>query len=59
MKIEIYDIIGQKVATLINEFLPMGYHKADFNGLNYASGVYFFRFETDDFNEVKKMILIR
>jgi hypothetical protein len=59
VKIEIYNIIGQKVAKLLNEFKPAGYHEISFDGSNLPSGVYFYRIQTKGFNSVKKMILIK
>jgi hypothetical protein len=59
VKIEVYNIIGQKVANLLNEFKSAGYHEISFDGSNLPSGVYFYRIQTKGFNNVKKMILIK
>ena len=59
VKIEVYNIIGQKVETLLNKPLPAGYHEVEFNGHNLSSGVYLYRIEAGEFQDVKKMILIK
>lgn len=57
VKLALYDIAGKEVAVLINEDMNAGTYKYDFDGTNLASGVYFYRLETEKFTEVKKMIL--
>ncbi len=64
--LNIYNIKGQKVRTLINEQQEAGYHKVHWNGLDEAekqatSGVYFYEFyaEDTDYTSVKKMILLK
>lgn len=55
--IDVYNIIGQKVATLINDALEAGTHNVRFNAVNLPSGIYFYRMQAGSFNDVKKMIL--
>ena len=55
----IYDILGNKITTLINQNLSAGVYKVDWNGSNLASGIYFFRIETKDFTDAKRMLLIK
>jgi hypothetical protein len=59
----IYDILGQRVATLINEEQVEGYYKVvlDVGKLNYglASGVYIYRLEAGNFVSAKKMLLLK
>lgn len=62
--LEIYNILGQKVITLIDEHLPAGIHSVRWNGLDLngnpvSSGVYFYRFESGEFNGSRKMILLK
>ena len=60
VKLNVYNILGEKVAQLINTELTAGIHEVVFNGSNLASGVYFYSLEVQDkFFEVKKMILIK
>ena len=62
--IEIYNIKGQKVKTLINGFREAGYHSIiwngkDSNGKPVASGLYFYRMRTDNYQKIRKMILLK
>jgi len=56
----IYNILGQKVQTLINgEHLPAGYHTRIFEGRSLASGLYIYRLRAGGFQATKKMLLLR
>lgn len=55
----VYDITGRQLEVLVKEYLDAGNYTATFNGANYASGVYFYRLETNGFVQVKKMILMK
>jgi hypothetical protein len=55
----VYNILGQKVAQLINDKLPAGAHTAVFNAANMATGVYFYRLEAGSYVDVKKMLLLK
>jgi len=57
VKLTVYDILGKEVATLVNENLSPGSYESDFNGSNLTSGVYFYRLETKEFTQVRKMII--
>jgi len=59
VSIKIYNLLGQEVASLVNELKPAGYHTAEFDGSSLASGVYFYRIEAGDYKQVKKMILVK
>lgn len=59
VKLTVFDITGEEVALLVNENLSAGEYKIDFNGTALTSGVYFYRLETVDFTDVKKMILVK
>ena len=59
VKIEVYDIAGQKVRTLLNDNMSLGSHQIEFNAQNLSSGIYFYIIQTGDFQDVKKMILIK
>ena len=59
VKIEVYNIIGQKIETLLNKHMPSGYHEVEFNVQNLSSGIYFYRIEAGEFQDVKKMVLLR
>jgi hypothetical protein len=59
VKLSIYDIQGRIVKVLVNEIKETGTYEADFNGINYASGIYLYRLEAGNFVESKKMVLIK
>ena len=58
VKIEVYNIIGQKIETLLNKPMPAGYHEVEFNGQNLSSGIYLYKIEAGAWQDVKKMILL-
>jgi photosystem II stability/assembly factor-like uncharacterized protein len=57
--IEVYNIAGQKVQTLLNENIAVGNHQVEFNAEYLSSGVYFYKIAAGEFQDVKKMILLR
>lgn len=54
--IKIYDILGNEVATLVNEEKQAGVHQVSFNAKNLSSGVYFYRINAGNYSQTKKMI---
>jgi len=60
VKLVIYDILGREIKTLVNnEFKTAGSYVLEFNGSALASGVYFYRIQSNDFVSVKRMVLIK
>jgi Secretion system C-terminal sorting domain len=59
IKINIYDILGRKVKTLLNEQRNAGAYEVNFNAARFSSGVYFYRIEAWGFIQTKKMILLK
>ncbi len=59
VKLTVYNMLGQRVATLFDGFIPAGAHTVQFNARNLASGVYFYGIETDNFTSYKKMLLLK
>ena len=64
VKIDIYDIRGRKVKSLLNQIQEPGFKSIQWNALSdlgerVGSGMYFYRIETSDFNKTKKMILLK
>jgi len=57
--LNVYDILGNEVATLVNEEKAAGRYKLRFDASALASGLYFYRLQSGDFIETKKMVLIR
>ena len=64
VRLEVFNLLGQRVTTLLNQRLEAGNHTAEWNSQNelgqtVASGVYFYRLETPRFTESKKMVLLK
>ncbi len=62
--LEVYNILGQRVRSLVNHKLPAGEHQIEFDGRDenrqsLASGVYFYRISAEDFHQYRKMILLK
>ncbi|MEO8232624.1 MAG: M14 family zinc carboxypeptidase [Ignavibacteriota bacterium] len=62
--LKIYDVLGNEVATLVNEYKPAGNYEVEFNvgrdsRPDIASGVYFYRLQAGSFAQTKKMILLK
>lgn len=55
----IYNMLGQKVNTLINEKMTSGFHVVPFDASNLSSGMYIYRIQAGSFTSTKKMILIK
>ncbi len=55
----VYDVLGRKVSTLINQYQTAGTHSINFDASRLASGVYFYRIEAGSFRSVKKMMLLK
>jgi ligand-binding sensor domain-containing protein len=58
-RIEIYNSSGQKISTLLNNYLQAGDHEIDFKAQKLSSGIYFYTIQAGDFHDVKKMILLK
>jgi hypothetical protein len=59
VKLTVYDLLGREIRTLIQEFKHPGNYSVDFDGSEFASGIYFYRIEAADFIAVKKMVLLK
>ena len=57
--LKVYDLLGREVATLVNEEKPVGSYKVSFDASQLPSGVYYYRLQTGDFSQTKKMILLK
>lgn len=69
VSVEVYNVLGQRVATLVNQVLPGGYHTIEWNGTrregeSLSSGVYFLRLSADGtngarFNGIRKLLMMK
>ena len=55
----VYDVLGHEMSTLVNTKQAPGTYQVEFDGSNFASGVYFYKLVTDDFTDVKRMMLLK
>lgn len=59
VKLEVFDMLGRKIATLVNAKQNPGTHKVEFNGQNLSSGIYFYRITANKRIITKKLVLIK
>ena len=59
VSVVIFDILGRKIHTLINEQKSPGNYSLNFNGSNLSSGVYLYKLQTKNFTNVKKLLIIK
>jgi hypothetical protein len=57
--IEIYDLLGRQVETLVNSEQRAGYHSVSWNANRQPSGMYFYKLQAGEFIETKKMLLLK
>ncbi len=59
VKITVYNVLGQKVAVLVDRNMTAGYHTVTFEASRFSSGLYFYRFEVSGKSIIKKMLLVQ
>lgn len=64
VKVEVFNILGQKITTLVDEYLSAGYKETgwdgtDSRGNDVASGIYFYKINARNFTDIKKMVLLK
>jgi hypothetical protein len=57
--LEVYDLLGRKITTLVSGYLTAGAHNTKFDASHLSSGVYVYRLQTDTFTATKKMVLMK
>jgi hypothetical protein len=57
--LKVYDILGNEIATLVNEELSAGEYEVEFDGKRLTSGIYFYTLKAGSFIQTKKMILLK
>jgi hypothetical protein len=57
--LKVYDVLGNEVATLVNEEKPVGSYEVNFDARGLSSGIYFYKLQSGNFIETKKMILLK
>ena len=59
VKLSVFNLLGEKVAELVNEVKSSGFYEVDFNGTDLTSGMYLYRLEAGEFVSTRKMTLIK
>jgi len=59
VELNIYNILGQKVATLVSKKQSAGRYQVEWDASDFASGIYYYRIVAGDFQDVKKMIMLK
>jgi hypothetical protein len=57
--LKVFDVLGKEVAVLLNAYQTAGYYSLTFNAVNFPSGIYFLRLQTDSFTDTKKILLLK
>ncbi len=59
VRLDVFNLLGQKVATLVNEAMKAGSHTYSWSGKNASSGMYFYRFQAGGHIETQKLMLLK
>jgi len=59
VSLKVFDVLGNEVATLIDEYKTAGSYEVKFNSLKFPSGIYFYQIRAENFVQTKKMLLIK
>ncbi len=59
VRIEVYSVLGERIAVLVDDRLPAGVYTIDMDGTHMASGVYYYRLVTPESSITKKMLLVK
>ncbi|MEO8209248.1 MAG: choice-of-anchor B family protein, partial [bacterium] len=57
--VKVFDVLGNEVATLVNEKQSAGTHSINWDAANFSSGIYYYKISTENFSDTKKMILLK
>jgi hypothetical protein len=59
VRLEVYDLLGRKVTTLLDNRIPAGYHEVSFDASSLASGLYIYRLVAGSFSKTRKMMVMK
>jgi plastocyanin len=59
VSLKVYNLLGKEVAELVSERKEAGLHTIEFNGAQLPSGVYLYRLQAENFNQTRKLLLLR
>ncbi len=59
VELKVFDILGNEITILLNEYKQAGEHKVEFDGGDISSGIYFYQLKAGDFIQTKRLVLLR
>jgi len=59
ISLKVFNVLGNEITTLVNDYKPAGSYDVDFNSANLSSGVYFYQLKAGTFIQTRKMLLIK
>ncbi|MBN1350538.1 phosphodiester glycosidase family protein [candidate division KSB1 bacterium] len=59
VKLEVFNMLGKRIATLLNDEISAGNHSVKFNASQLTSGIYLYRIDTGDFQATKRMVVVK
>ena len=59
VQLKVYDVLGNEIATLVNEEKSVGNYEVEWNAEKFPSGVYFYQLKAGSFIEAKKMVILK
>jgi hypothetical protein len=59
VRLEVFDLLGQKIATLVDSRQEAGYRRVLWNAADYPSGIYFYKLTAAGFSDTNRMILLK
>ncbi|HID39881.1 MAG TPA: T9SS type A sorting domain-containing protein [Calditrichaeota bacterium] len=59
VKLTVYNMAGQLVATIVNQVMEPGVKQINFNASSLPSGVYFYRIQASEYSDTRKMVLLK
>jgi len=59
VELKVFGVLGNEIATLVNESKPAGSYVVEFNGNNLSSGIYYYQLSTENYIQTKKMVLMK
>jgi len=59
VKLSVFDVLGKEIKTLVNEYQNSGTYTVNFNASELSGGVYFYKLQTDNYKNIKKLVLLK
>ena len=59
VKLDVFNLVGEKISTLVNETKQPGTYEVSFDATNISSGVYFYKISTKEYSDVKKLMILK